>query len=124
MNKRLKDMKGITLIALVITIIVLLILAGVSLSMIASQDGILGKATKASEDNAKATDVDKVKLAVASALMNETHPGTFTYEELKNELTNNGLEEGENKDYTLSDDGILKLVKYNLTFNITTGGSV
>ncbi len=37
-RKKLKSRKGITLIALVITIIVLLILAGVSLSMILSED--------------------------------------------------------------------------------------
>ena len=38
---------GITLISLVITIIVLLILAAVSLNLITGSDGILGKASKA-----------------------------------------------------------------------------
>ena len=38
--------KGITLIALVITIIVLLILAGVTLNLIAGSDGILEKAMR------------------------------------------------------------------------------
>lgn len=37
MNKRVKE-KGITLVALVITIIVLLILAGVSIAMITGQN--------------------------------------------------------------------------------------
>lgn len=41
--------KGITLIALVITIIVLLILAGVSITTIVGDDGIIGKAMKARE---------------------------------------------------------------------------
>ena len=36
--------KGITLIALVLTIIVLLILAGVSISMLTGDNGILGQA--------------------------------------------------------------------------------
>lgn len=40
----MKENKGITLIALVVTIIVLLILAGVSISLIAGGDGIMGKA--------------------------------------------------------------------------------
>ena len=44
MKKVLKNVKGITLIALVITIIVLLILAGITINMISSQDGILNKA--------------------------------------------------------------------------------
>ena len=42
-----KPNQGITLIALVITIIVLLILAGVSLNLIAGSDGILEKASNA-----------------------------------------------------------------------------
>lgn len=45
----MKKHKGITLIALVITIIVLLILAGVALSLVAGNEGILEKAEKATE---------------------------------------------------------------------------
>ncbi len=45
-RKKLKSSKGITLIALVITIIVLLILAGVSLSMVLSQDRNIQKSRK------------------------------------------------------------------------------
>ena len=47
-----KEQKGITLIALVITIIVLLILAGVSIAMISGQDGIATKAQNAKEESA------------------------------------------------------------------------
>ena len=43
----MKDNKGITLIALVITIIVLLILAGITIAMLTGENGILGNATKA-----------------------------------------------------------------------------
>ena len=42
-----KNIKGITLIALVITIIVLLILAGVSIAMLTGQNGILSQARRA-----------------------------------------------------------------------------
>ena len=45
-----KNEKGITLIALVITIIVLLILAGVAISMLSGENGILKKAAKAVGD--------------------------------------------------------------------------
>ena len=45
----MKNQKGITLIALVITIIVLLILAGVSIAMLTGQNGILTRASGASE---------------------------------------------------------------------------
>ena len=45
-----KENKGITLIALVITIIVLLILAGVTIATLAGDNGILNKASQATEE--------------------------------------------------------------------------
>ena len=47
LNKKFKRNKGITLIALVVTIIVLLILAGISISMLTGQNGILNRASEA-----------------------------------------------------------------------------
>lgn len=44
-----QSIKGITLIALVITIIVLLILAGASISMLTGENGILTRGTKSKE---------------------------------------------------------------------------
>ena len=46
-----KKERGITLIALVITIIVLLILAGVSIAMLTGQNGILTQANKRKQNN-------------------------------------------------------------------------
>ena len=69
MKNKLRKKEGITLIALVITIIVLLILAGVSISMISSQDGILNKATSAKETQKNATELERVNLAVQAALV-------------------------------------------------------
>ena len=50
----LKNNKGITLIALVITIIVLLILAGVSIAMLTGNNGILTQANSAKDNTEKA----------------------------------------------------------------------
>lgn len=47
MEEKLKSKQGITLIALVITIIVLLILAGVTIATLTGENGILTKATQA-----------------------------------------------------------------------------
>ncbi len=47
----MKEEKGITLIALVITIIVLLILAGISIAMLTGQDGLFGRATGAAAES-------------------------------------------------------------------------
>ena len=60
---------GITLIALVVTIIVLLILAGVSISMLTGQNGILNRAAEAKEKNEDANKEEQRKLAQAEALM-------------------------------------------------------
>ena len=46
-----KDMKGITLIALVITIIVLLILAGITIGAITGDNGIINQAQSAKTEN-------------------------------------------------------------------------
>ena len=55
--------KGITLIALVITIIVLLILAGVSIAMLAGDNGLLNKASSAKVKNELATVTEQIALA-------------------------------------------------------------
>ena len=54
MKTKLKNNKGITLIALVITIIVLLILAGVSIAMLTGENGILTQAQKAKNETENA----------------------------------------------------------------------
>ena len=50
-----KEMKGITLVALVITIVVLLILAGVSINTVLGDDGIIKKAKEAAEATKRAS---------------------------------------------------------------------
>jgi len=58
----MKNNKGITLIALVITIIVLLILAGVSIAMLTGENGILTKATTARDDTSKSQIADLINI--------------------------------------------------------------
>jgi len=48
---KIKNEKGITLIALVITIIVLLILAGVTIAMLTKENGILRKSRCSKRNN-------------------------------------------------------------------------
>lgn len=116
----MKKSKGITLIALVITIIVLLILAGVSLRLIAGDEGILGRAEKAVKKNETMSVKEEIDLAIAEKTIEfyelEKHSEGFdtakeyVKSELKNGIkTSNGnvkLEE-EKITYT-SDDGKLK----------------
>ena len=78
--KRNKDNRGITLIALVVTIIVLLILAGVSVSMLTGQNGILTNAAKAKESTDSASDLEYLQLKATESLM-DYYQGNDTVEE-------------------------------------------
>lgn len=66
----MRNQKGITLIALVITIIVLLILAGVSIATLTGDNGLLTKSQQGVRDNRIATAKDLVSTE-AQALMVE-----------------------------------------------------
>ena len=59
MNK-LKSKKGITLVALVVTIVVLLILAGASINLVLGDNGIIDKAKEAQRKSAEATQNDLI----------------------------------------------------------------
>ena len=56
--------KGITLVALIVTIIVLLILAGVSIAMLTGDNGILNQAKKAKEETEKASVIEHVQVDI------------------------------------------------------------
>ncbi len=60
---------GITLVALVITIIVLLILAGVSINLVAGSNGLLNKATKAVDVTNTAKIKEDIELKIAEMQM-------------------------------------------------------
>ena len=61
----MKNQKGITLVALVVTIIVLLILAAVSLSLVAGSDGLLSKASNSVDRTIIGSAKEQVELKVA-----------------------------------------------------------
>ncbi len=67
----MKNQKGITLIALVITIIVLLILAAVTIAMLTGKNGILTKATESASKTTEAEEFESVKLALAEIIANK-----------------------------------------------------
>ena len=71
-TKKEKKNSGITLIALVITIIILLILAGVSIAMLTGENGILTQATNAREKTTKAEEEEKIKMAVMGSSVDNT----------------------------------------------------
>ncbi|MFR1972943.1 MAG: BspA family leucine-rich repeat surface protein [Clostridia bacterium] len=81
----LKNTKGITLIALVVTIVVLLILAGVSINLVLDNNGIIQKSKEARSETIVADEKSKVEMAYLSAALKKLGD-TVTAEELQEEL--------------------------------------
>ncbi len=65
-----KEKNGITLIALVVTIIVLIILAGVSINMLVGENGIITQAQKAKEETEQAKEDELRRLTALEAATN------------------------------------------------------
>ena len=87
LKETLRRNKGITLIALVVTIIVLLILAGISITMLTGQNGILNRTNEAQEKTKVAQIDEIVKVSVINAA--SQGQGNLTDLNLKKALNNN-----------------------------------
>ena len=109
-----KEMKGITLIALVITIVVLMILAGVSINTVLGDDGIIKKAKEAAEATKRASaeeEMNRLVLEYELAKNDETLE-SFLQEKVTegriDGVTDNGdgtitiTKKVEGKDYTIT----------------------
>ena len=78
---------GITLIALIITIIVLLILAGVTLNMVMGENGIFGKANNAKNKTEVAQYEEELRMCVLELQTDAAANGeTFNMETIKNKF--------------------------------------
>ena len=75
-----KEIRGITLISLVVMIIVLLILAGVSLSMLTGENGIIKNAMKAKENTELISDLEYLQLKATEALIDYYQTNTIKNE--------------------------------------------
>lgn len=126
---RLKENKGITLVALVVTIIVLLILAGVTIALVLGQDGIFSKAEVAAEKTNESQELDQVRLAVLEARTNSLVDKTDLKTELEKSInkvypgaTVEQTGEGEDISYTITlPNGNQYIVEAN--GNVTKGGT-
>ena len=99
----MKNQKGITLIALVITIIVLLILAGVSIAMLTGQNGILTRAQGTGEATIVGEVEETIKLAVSEITSNKLDPATNTQDTI-DVATVAALMESNNKNIKVTAD--------------------
>lgn len=110
--KRKFSNKGITLIALVITIIVLLILAGVTIATLIGENGILNQAENSKTETLKASALEMINLAITS---NKT--------EDDNTLLNN-LQEIENAEIEIINIDAYYVTINGLTFTVYEDESI
>ena len=114
MYKQKNKQKGITLIALVVTIIVLIILAGVSINMLVGDNGIITQAQTAKEKTEEATSLEIVRIAVLGAMKADN---TINVTQLKEEIEARGG--------TLSDDTLPTTITLDgYLFKIDVNGNV
>ena len=98
----IKTSNGITLIALVITIIVLLILAGVTIATLTGDNGILKQADKAKTETTMGEEKEAIGLAYNGA-KTEKLGGAITAGDLNTQFTKNGIKA------TASGEGTIKV---------------
>lgn len=114
-----KQAKGITLIALVITILVLLILAGVSIIMLTGDNGIITNVGKAKEQTTIEGTKEKVKMEVMGSF---DQLGKFNMKILKENLINN-LNLSNEKILDI-EDGSIKISIDNIELIIDKNGEI
>lgn len=80
--KRTRNSSGITLIALVVTIIILIILASVSINMVLGDNGIIARAKNAKKITEDSVWIENAKIIVLQAKMDKEEIEKLTEEEL------------------------------------------
>ncbi len=116
----LKSNKAITLIALVITIIILLILSGITIATLTGENGLFERAKEAKTK----TEIESIKEEIRTEILAEQagNEGDITEEKLKEILENHGKLSGEEKleDNILTTDKGKYEIKVSDIFNGTT----
>lgn len=102
MKNKFEKNLGITLIALVVTIVVLLILSGVTISMLTGQNSILNKAGESNQKTEETQEKENLELAIMSSKMEDVS----TLEISKNSLEKAVKSQfGEDKRFNITDNG-------------------
>lgn len=119
--KKMKGSKGITLIALVITIIVLLILAGVTINAIMGENGVANKAKDAKIQTVIGREKESLSVAYSACQAENLLEGDVTKEQLKKELENLN----ENVEVSVSESNLLvRYLDTNNLYKITQNGDI
>ncbi|MCI8444198.1 MAG: type II secretion system protein [Clostridia bacterium] len=120
---QMKNTKGITLIALVITIIVLLLLAGVTIVSLTGENGLLKNAGQAKEQTEQGKEKEQIKLAYTSQkaeLLAKGEKGNVLADDLKNQL----IQDGAQVESVTGTDPLTVTMKSGRKYQVTNQGEV
>ncbi len=120
--QKIRKEQGITLLALVITIIILLILAGITISAITGDNGIIGNAGQAKEETEIANEKEIVEKATVQAMGNNKY-GNIEESELQEQL-NKETEEGKTEVSDVEDEFEVVFHESNRYYTVDKDGNV
>ena len=116
--------RGITLIALVVTIVVLLILAAVSISMLTGENGIITQAKEAKEESIIGREKESIALAFSNCKGENLSLGNneiVTDSQLQEEMTKNG----ENVNVTMKiEDLLIEFIETKNKYIVNQNGNI
>ena len=116
--------KGITLVALVVTIIVLIILAGISINLLLGENGIITKAQEAKKQQKIAEIKEKISLELASAETDAIIRNESLEEEQLNDIVSKYGTLQDDKDTILTKDDNYKISLKEIWYGtLSTSGS-
>ena len=113
--------KGITLITLVITIIILIILGGIALNVVFGENGLISKTQSGASKYQDESIKEKIQLAVISSMVNDV--GKVNADMLRTQL-NEQIGEGK---YTLTIDettGEITIVVGEIEYKVSANGTI
>ena len=124
-------MTGITLIALVITVVILIILATISINFLFGENGLVTRAQQATQLAEEASATEDMGMYLASIQMEETQNENFRLADyLSNNVGNNGLEDFINQGNGYGDvsynghNFLVNLEDYTFTYLGKSNGTV
>lgn len=104
---KIKNKNAITLISLIITIVILIILAGVSINLLLGEDGIIERAKKSKEETLIAQYKEQIEIIKAETVLKNDNE--ITLEKLKDAFDDETQKDWINNTEIITDNGIDKI---------------
>ena len=122
--KKMRNQKGVTLVALVVTIIVLIILAGISINLLLGENGLITKAQEAKKQQKISEVNEKLSLELAAAETDAIIRNESLEEEQLNDIVSKYGTLQDDKDTILTKDDNYKISLKEIWYGtLSTSGS-